>query len=199
MRTRSLVPARRAPSVSGSLVSVSSSMGASSTSMPSSASTRTTPSSASAVSSARSIAVVTSPIVTKPRERPSATRSVSCCESDGPLVTTVRLTKTSVRHAPPVSGDLILSTRPAAYHGGNLRGTCRQRPSAAGCPVEQPLPALLERHQFAEHPVVRRLLLHRIRALQPRLDGGDLASGGQFADPGEHDAGVLLVRLGHPT
>src|SRR5689334_9199876 len=61
--------------------------------MPSSPSTRTTPSSASPVSSARSIAVVTSPIVTNPRERPSATRSVNCAVSDGPLVTTVRLTR----------------------------------------------------------------------------------------------------------
>src|SRR5580693_7884594 len=147
MRTRSLVPARRAlsESKSGSLVSGSSS-----------ASTRTTASSVSADRSARSIAEVTSPIVTKPRERPSATRSVNCCVSDAALVTMVRLTATvcGTEHR----------FRGTQFYGFdqmfNLLAICGRTPSyvlsTTGRPSQQPLPALLQRDQVAEHLVVRR-------------------------------------------
>src|ERR1700691_6097008 len=163
--------------MSGSLVSVSSSTVASSTSIPSSASTRTTPSSASPVSSARSIAVVTSPIVTKPRERPSATRSVNCAVGDGPLVTTVRLTRPVCPSSPRLRGTQFyysdqrfnlaatcvitsgnLSGGPAGGSCPGAQGSFPPAMSASGRPVKQHLAALLQRHQFAEHPPVGRLV-----------------------------------------
>src|SRR6266567_4669850 len=208
IRTRSLVPARRAvsASMSGSLVSASSSTGASTTSMPSSASTRTTPSSASPVSSARSTAVVTSPIVTNPRERPSATRSVICCVSDGPLVTTVRLTRPVCPSSPPLRGaqfyysDLRFNLLAMCVRTpGNVSRARRYAPVAPplgpGRTVQEPLAALLEPHEFTEQPAVARLVFRRVHPLQPRLDRGDLPPDGELADPGEDHVRVLLVRL----
>src|SRR5215469_11811381 len=188
MRTRSLVPARRALSVSksGSRVSGSSSAGDSVTSMPSSASTRTTASSASPDRSARSIAEVTSPIVTNPRERPSATRSVNCCVSDAALVTMVRLTATVCGTEYRFRGTQFYSFDQMF----NLLAICGRTPSyvlsTAGRSSQEPLPALLQRDQVAEHLVVRGLVVLRIRPLQLRLDGGDLPARRQLPDPGEH-------------
>src|SRR6185437_1936022 len=194
MRTRSLVAGERWPPsassglISGSSIAASSTpMAASCTSIPSSARCRTTPSSASGPRSARSIAEVTSPSVTKPRARPSATRSVICCASDVPLVSTVRLTKTSVRHLPLVSGDLIFGSVPPLK--------CAL---PAGEPLEQDLTALLKRHEVAEQPVVLPLLLHRVHPLEPGLGGGDLAADGELLDPCQDDVDIGLVRLaGH--
>src|SRR5690348_16452751 len=160
--------------------------------MPSSPSTRTTPSSASPVSSARSIAVVTSPIVTNPRERPSATRSVNCAVSDGPLVTTVRLTRPVCPPSPRFRGtqfyysDLRFNLRAiCASTSGNV-SPVRYRPSlsGAGGPAEQPLAALLKRDEVPEHPAVGGLVFLRVHPLQLRLDRGDLPADGQLPEIG---------------
>src|SRR5580698_10584122 len=186
MRTRSLVVARRlVSSTRGCTSSTSSSISVatSSTSMPSSVSARTAASRASGGRSARSSATMTSAMVTDPRSRPLAMRSVSWSAGVPPLATAVLVT--TLRPTMPV----CVTTSPL---GGPNFVTPPLQPRSA---VQQCLPAFLQPHQIPEHLVVTGLLSDRVHPLHPGLHSSDLPAGRELAHPGQHDVRVFHVRL----